>query len=161
MMTRLALWLVTLVGLTAVVGFAPPASAQEQGSHYWAGATSQGEWLELTATPGPGAWTVSAVRLSGAVVKCARGSEDLDLSSLVFTTDTEIGSAPFTIGRLAASDAQVALVLRGQVTGDQQLEATVTVYWSRLYYAKVRDVVPLGERCSAVIPVTLQLFAVD
>ena len=53
------------------------------------------------------------------------------------------------------------LFVKGQVLGGVQLHATLTVYWSRLYFATARDTVPLSERCSAVLPVTLQLFAVD
>jgi hypothetical protein len=158
---RCALWLVTVLGIASVFGFALPAAAQGQGVYYWAGATAQGDWLELTATPGSAAWTVTEVRLSGAVVKCGRSTEDLDLSAFVFATSAQIGSAPFTMARLTAGDGQVALLIKGQATGGTQLDVTLTVYWSRLHYATARDIVPAGERCSAVVPVTLQLFAVD
>jgi hypothetical protein len=160
MITRVALSLVALLVVAAGLATTRPALAQGQARYYWAGETAQGEWIELEATATAGGWAVSAVRLSGAVVKCARTSEDLDLSSLVFPTDTEIGSGPFTIARLTAGDSQVALVVDGQVTGGQ-LDATVTVYWSRLYYPTERAAAPRGERCRAVVPATLELFAID
>jgi hypothetical protein len=160
-MNRVTSWLATFLALVTVVALAPLAPAHAETSYFWAGATAQGKWLELTATPSAGGWTVSTVRLTGAVVKCPREMQDLDLSALDFTTSAEIGSAPFTIARLDSGDAQVALLIKGQLAGDNQMAVTVTVYWSRLSYANARDVVPAAQRCSAVIPATLQLFAVN
>jgi hypothetical protein len=67
-----SLIIATILGLITVFGFAPEASAQGAGLYVLAGSTSQGEGLELMVTPGPNLFTVSSVRLGGAVVRCGR-----------------------------------------------------------------------------------------
>ena len=110
-----------------------------------AGSTSQGEWLELMVTPGPNLFTVNSVRLSGAVVRCAKSYQDLDLGAIVFPANTQIKTSPatpFTISRLTTDDTQVALLITGQAMSDVQVRVTLTVYWSHLYYAGLNDTVP-------------------
>lgn len=153
-----------ILGLVTVFGFAPGASAQGAGLYMLAGSTSQGEGLELMVTPGPNLFTVSSVRLSGAVVRCAKSYQDLDLSAIVFPANAQIKTSPtppFTISRLTTDDAQVALLITGQAMSDVQVRVTLTVYWSHLYYAGLNDTVPTTERCTVVLPVILQLIAID
>jgi hypothetical protein len=59
------------------------------------------------------------------------------------------------------TDAQVALLITGQAMSDVQVRVTLTVYWSHLSYAGVNDRVPTAERCTVVLPVILQLIAID
>lgn len=154
----------TILGLVTVFGFAPVVSAQGAGLYMLAGSTSQGEGLELMVTPGSNLFTVTSVRLSGAVVRCAKSNQDLDLSAIVFPANTQIKTSPatpFTISRLLTDDAQVALLITGQAMSDVQVRATLTVYWSHLYYAGLNDTVPTGERCTVALPVILQLIAID
>ena len=162
---RLAfLGIATILGLSTVFGFAPTASAQGLGIYELAGSTSQGESLELVVTPGPNFFTVTSVRLSGAVVRCAKSYQDLDLSTVVFPANTLIKTSPatpFTISRLLTDDAQVAILITGHAMSAYQVQVTLTVYWSHLYYAGLNDTVPTGERCTVVLPVTLQLIAID
>jgi hypothetical protein len=158
------LTIATTLGLVTVFGFAPVASAQGAGLYMLAGSTSQGEWIELMVTPGPNVFTVNSVRLSGAVVRCAKSNQDLDLGAIVFPATTEIKTSPrtpFTISRLLTDDAQVALLIAGSAISDVRVQVTLTVYWSHLYYAGIHDTVPTGERCSVPLPVTLQLIAID
>jgi hypothetical protein len=58
-------------------------------------------------------------------------------------------------------DAQVALLITGQAMSDVQVRVTLTVYWSHLYYVGLHDTVPTGKRCTVVLPVILQLIAID
>lgn len=158
------LTIATLLGLIIVFGFTPAASAQGAGIYELVGSTSQGESLELVVTPGPNLFTVTSVRLSGAVVRCARSYQDLDLSAIVFPANTQIKTSPappFTISRLLTDDAQVALLITGQAMSDVQVRVTLTVYWSHFYYAGLNDTVPTAERCTVVLPVILQLIAID
>src|SRR5262245_3590777 len=153
--------------LIALVGFASPAHAQGAGLYLWSGLTPQGEQLELSASPGqdPNGWTVNSVRLSGATVNCQKSTEDLDLSSVSFTTNAEVVTAPvtrFTIAHLTTVDEQVALVITGQAVSFNQLRVNLTVYWTHLYYRSATETIPTSERCSVVLsPVTLQLLVVD
>ena len=150
--------------LITVLGFTSAASAQGAGIYELIGSTSQGEGLELVVTPGPNLFTVTSVRLSGAVVRCAKSNQDLDLNAIVFPTNTQIKTSPalpFTISRLLADDAQVALLITGQAMSDVQARVTLTVYWSHLYYAAPNDTVPTAERCTVALPVILQPIAVD
>jgi len=55
----------------------------------------------------------------------------------------------------------VALLITGQAMSDVQVRVTLTVYWSHLYYAALNDTVPTAERCTVVLPVNLQLIAID
>ena len=149
-------------GMGALVMGAHAAAAQS-GIYFWAGATSQGEQLELSVDPGPvpGSWTVTSVRLGGATVRCARSAEALDLSDVVFPANALIKTtpaAPFSIGRLATDDEQVALLINSQLVTANQIKVTLTVYWSHLHYGGARDTVPVAERCSAVRPVVLHLL---
>lgn len=159
------LTIATILGLITVFGFAPEASAQGAGIYELVGSTSQGESLELVVTPGPNLFTVTSVRLSGAVVRCAKSYQDLDLSGIVFPANTQIKTSPttppFTISRLTTDDAQVALLITGQAMSDVQVRVVVTVCWSHLYYAGLNDTVPTAERCTVVLPVILQLIAID
>jgi hypothetical protein len=90
------LTIATILGLMTVFGFARVASAQGAGLYMLAGSTSQGESLELMVTPGPNLFTVYSVRLSGAVVRCAKSNQDLDLSAIVFPANTQIKTSPAT-----------------------------------------------------------------
>ena len=158
------LTIATILGLIATFGSVPAASAQGAGLYVLAGSTSQGESLELMVTPGPNLFTVTSVRLSGAVVRCGKGYQDLDLSAIVFPASAQIKTSPtppFTISRLTTDDTQVALLITGQAMSDVQVRVTLTVYWSHLYYAGLNDTVPTTERCTAVFPVILQLIAID
>ena len=159
------LTIATILGLTSVFAFATVASAQGAGIYELVGSTSQGEGLELVVTPGSDLFTVTTVRLSGAVVRCAKSNQALDLSAIVFPANTQIKTSspapPFTISRLLADDAQVALLITGQAMSDNQVRVTLTVYWSHLYYAGLNDTVPTAERCTVVLPVILQLIAID
>jgi len=161
------LTVLTVLGFIPLIGFARPAHAQGAGLYMWAGLTSQGEQLELSASPGPDpdSWSVSSVRLTGAIVKCQRSTEDLDLSPFAFETDTEIVTAPvtrFTIGRLTTDDEQVALVITGQAVAYNQIRVNLTVYWTHLFYRSATETIPVSERCSVVLsPVMLQLIAID
>lgn len=158
------LTIATILGLIATFGSVPVASAQGAGLYVLAGSTAQGEWLELMVTPGPNLFTVNSVRLSGAVVRCGRGYQDLDLSAIDFPANTQIKTSPtppFTISRLTTDDTQVALLITGQAMSDVQVRVTLTVYWSHLYYAGLNDTVPTTERCTAVLPMILQLIAID
>src|SRR5258705_13761513 len=86
--------------LITVLGFTSAASAHGAGIYELIGSTSQGEGLELVVTPGPNLFTVTSVRLSGAVVRCAKSNQDLDLNAIVFPTNTQIKTSPalpFTI----------------------------------------------------------------
>ena len=160
-----SLTIAAILGLVTVFAFGPAASAQGAGIYELVGSTSQGEGLELVVTPGPDLFTVTSVRLSGAVVRCAKSNQDLDLSAIVFPANTQIRTSspppPFTISRLLADDAQVALLITGQALSDVQVRVTLTVYWSHLYYAAINDTVPTAERCTVVLPVILQLIAID
>ena len=162
---RLAfLTIAAILGLITGFGFASGASAQGAGIYELVGSTSQGESLELVVTPGAGLFTVSSVRLSGAVVRCAKGFQDLDLGTIVFPVNTVIKTSPalpFTISRMLADDAQVALLITGQAMSDVQGRVTLTVYWSHVHYPGLNDRVPTGERCTVVLPVILQLIAID
>jgi hypothetical protein len=166
MINRLALFTIaTLVGLGAFLAGGPQA-ARAQGIYFWAGPTSQGDSLELSVNPGPvgGSWTVTQVRLGGATVRCAKSSEELDLSGIVFPANALIKTspaAPFTIGRLVTDDEQVALLLTSQIVTYNQIRGMLTVYWSHLHYSGAKDMVPVPERCSAVLPVTLHLLIAD
>ena len=154
----------TILGLIGTFASVRIASAQGAGLYVLAGSTSQGEWLELMVTPGPNLFTVSSVRLSGAVVRCAKGFQDLDLGTIVFPVNTVIKTSPalpFTISRMLADDAQVALLITGQAMSDVQVRVTLTVYWSHLHYPGLNDKVPTAERCTVVLPVILQLIAID
>jgi hypothetical protein len=159
------LTIATVLGLITVSACAPPASAQGAGIYVLVGTTSQGEGLELVVTPGPDLFTVSSVRLGGAVVRCAKSYQDLDLGAIVFPANTQIKTsspAPlFTISRLLTDDAQVALLITGQAISDVQVRVVLTVYWSHFYYAGLNDTVPTAERCTVVLPVILQLMAID
>ena len=159
------LTIAAILGLITVFAFAPVAAAQGAGIYELVGSTSQGEGLELVVTPGPDLFTVTSVRLSGAVVRCAKSNQDLDLSGIVFPANTQIKTSspppPFTISRLLADDAQVALLITGQAMSDVQVRVTLTVYWSHLYYAGLNDTVPTAERCTVLRPVVLQLIAID
>ena len=53
------------------------------------------------------------------------------------------------------------LRITGQAMSDVQARVTLTVYWSYLYYAGLKDTVPTVERCAGVLPVILQLMAID
>ena len=105
------LTIATILGLTTVFAFATVASAQGAGIYELVGSTSQGEGLELVVTPGSDLFTVTSVRLSGAVVRCAKSYQDLDLGAIVFPANTQIKTSspppPFTISRLLTDDAQV------------------------------------------------------
>jgi len=154
----------TILGLITVFGFTPAASAQGAGLYVLAGSTSQGEWLELEVTPGPDLFTVTSVRLGGAGVRCAKSYQDLDLGAIVFPVNTQIKTSPatpFTISRMLTEDSQVALLITGQALSDVQVRVMLTVFWSHLYYAGLRDAVPTLERCTVVLPVILQLIAID
>lgn len=154
-----------LLGLATVFGFTSAASAQGAGLYVLAGSTSQGEGLELMVTPGPDLFTVTSVRLSGAIVRCAKSYQDLDLSAIVFPANAQIRTSspppPFTISRLLTDDAQVALLITGQAMSDVQVRVTLTVFLSHLYYAGLNDTLPTAERCTVVLPVILQLIAID
>jgi len=159
------LTITAVLGLITVFASATVASAQGAGVYELVGSTSQGEGLELVVTPGPDLFTVTSVRLSGAVVRCAKSYQDLDLGSIVFPTNAQIKTSspppPFTISRLLTDDHQVALLITGQVMSDVQVRVTLTVYWSQPYYAALNDTVPTAERCTVVLPVNLQLIAID
>ena len=159
------LTIATILGLITVFGFTPAASAQGAGIYELVGSTSQGEGLELVVTPGPDLFTVTSVRLGGAVVRCAKSYQDLDLGAIVFPANTQIKTSspppPFTISRMLTEDSQVALLITGQAMSDVQVRVTLTVYWSHLYYAGLKDAVPTVERCTVVLPVILQLIAID
>lgn len=62
---------------------------------------------------------------------------------------------------MLTDDAQVALLITGQAMSDVQVRVTLTVYWSHLYYAALNDTVPTAERSTVVLPVNLQLIAID
>ena len=139
------LTIATILGLITVFGFTPAASAQGAGIYVLAGSTSQDEGLELVVTPGPDLFTVTSVRLGGAVVRCAKSYQDLDLGAIVFPANTQIKtspSTPFTISRMLTEDSQVALLITGQALSDVQVRVMLTVYWSHLYYAGLKDAVP-------------------
>ena len=156
--------IIVILGLVTVFGFTSAASAQGAGIYELAGSTSQGETLELVVTPGPDLFTVTSVRLSGAVVRCAKSYQDLDLGAIVFPANAQIKtspSPPFTISRLLTDDAQVALLITGQAMSEYQVRVVLTVYWSHFYYAGLNDTVPTAERCTVVLPVILQLLAID
>jgi hypothetical protein len=158
------LTIATILGLIATFASVRIASAQGAGLYVLAGSTSQGEWLELMVTPGPNLFTVNSVRLSGAVVRCAKSYQDLDLGTIVFPANTQIRTSPatpFTISRLLTEDSQVALLITGQAMSGVQVRVMLTVYWSHLYYPGLKDAVPTLERCTVVLPVILQLFAID
>jgi hypothetical protein len=116
-------------------------------------------------TPGPDLFTVTSVRLSGAVVRCAKSYQDLDLGDIVFPANAQIKTSfpppPFTISRLLTDDHQVALLITGQAMSDVQVRVTLTVFLSHLYYAGLNDTLPTAERCTVVLPVILQLIAID
>jgi hypothetical protein len=150
----------TVVGIM-IIGFAPPVSAQGLGLYSWAGETPQGGWLELTGRMEWGDLIVTTVWLSRAVVECSTGPQDLDLSSLTFETNVKVGSAPFTIGRLISDDSQAALLIKGRATSEYQRDAKLKVYWTRLFYVAPAAKVPAFELCTAILPVTLQLYAID
>jgi hypothetical protein len=159
------LTIATILGLTTVFAFATVASAQGAGIYELVGSTSQGEGLELVVIPGDDMFTVTSVRLSGAVVRCAKSYQDLDLGAIVFPANTQIKTSspppPFTISRLLTDDHQVALLITGQAMSDVQVRVTLTVFLSHLYYAGLNDTLPTAERCTVVLPVILQLIAID
>ena len=62
---------------------------------------------------------------------------------------------------MLTEDSQVALLITGQALSDVQVRVMLTVYWSHLYYAGLKDAVPTLERCTVVLPVILQLIAID
>jgi len=168
MMNHIAALTVSIVlGFISLIGFARPAHAQGAGLYMWAGSTPQGEQLELHASPGldPDSWSVNSVRLTGALVNCPKSTEDLDLSSFVFPTNTEIVTAPvtrFTIARLITLDEQVALRVTGEAVAFNQLRVNLTVYWTHLRYRRPGETSPISERCSVILsPITLHLIAID
>ena len=158
------LTIATILGLITFLGSTPAVSAQA-GIYELVGSTSQGEALELVVIPGDDLFTVTSVRLTGAVVRCAKSYQDLDLGAIVFPANALIKTSspppPFTISRLLTDDAQVALLITGQAMSDFQVRVVLTVYWSHLYYAGLNDTVPTAERCTVVLPVILQLIAID
>jgi len=159
-----SLTIATILGLITFLGSTPAVSAQA-GIYELVGSTSQGEALELVVIPGDDLFTVTSVRLTGGVVRCAKSYQDLDLGSIVFPTNAQIKTSspppPFTISRLLTDDHQVALLITGQAMSDVQVRVTLTVYWSQPYYAALNDTVPTAERCTVVLPVNLQLIAID
>ena len=62
---------------------------------------------------------------------------------------------------MTTDDTQVALLITGQAMSDVQVRVTLTVSWSHLYYAGLEDAVPTLERCTVVLPVILELIAID